>query len=149
MLLAFFAAVAMELGLVSSASYRFVDRRTRAERESHLREVRSDLSSLGLNQPRILNLSDLWITYSITDRCYVNDPVLYSILWEEGVLSNRHLIDSMMKQQYDLIIIPRNEGGARSSNRAWAEVTSAAENSYRVETLGAYRYLRPASPDSG
>jgi hypothetical protein len=147
-LLTFCMAVALELLLAPPYSCRFVDRRTGAERDNHIREVRSDLSRLGMNRPLILNLSDHWITYSITDCCYVNDPVLYSVLWEDGVLSKSKLIESIKDKKYDLIILSRKDGEVRSPAQVWAEAAAVADSSYGEETDGAYRYLRPACRDA-
>ena len=68
--------------------------------------ARKKARELGGPQPKVLNLLAPRITYEFADQAYLNDPYHYSLLWQDGKLSNRSLIAAIERRTFDLVLLP-------------------------------------------
>lgn len=100
----FFGAVDMVCS--KRLDYSFVDERIRTQRESHYKNVRNDIKALGFSNPSILNPFTHIYTYSITNTAYLNDPYLYMLLWQDGILEPTPLAQGISDGYFDIIMLP-------------------------------------------
>jgi hypothetical protein len=69
--------------------------------------IKQEMESIGVPaSPKILNLGQATHSLSVGWDLYLNDPVLYMLLWNNGVLSNRSLLKTIDEGYFDLIAVP-------------------------------------------
>lgn len=68
--------------------------------------ARQKARELGGPEPKVLNFVAPRITYEFADQAYLNDPYHYSLLWQDGKLSNRSLIAAIERRTFDLVLLP-------------------------------------------
>ena len=61
---------------------------------------------LGGQHAKVLNLLAPRVRYEFADQAYLNDPYHYSLLWQDGKLSNRSLIAAIERRAFDLVLLP-------------------------------------------
>jgi hypothetical protein len=106
LLLAFIFFSGVDIGCSKRFNYSFVDEAIIAQRNSYYKKVKDDIKSLGLSNPSILNLFTHMHTYSITDTAYLNDPYLYMLLFQDGVLDSTPLAQCISDSYFDVIMLP-------------------------------------------
>jgi len=70
--------------------------------------IRNEIAALGIpSPPKILNLAQTTHSLSVGWDLYINDPILYSLLWNTGKLSNRSVLKAIDQGYFDVIALPR------------------------------------------
>jgi hypothetical protein len=102
--------------------------------ESRIGELRHELEALGYDEPLLLIPNTHRLGPALTARPTLNDPLLYRLLWRDGILDLDDMIASIDAQVYDVIMLPISERlmdpltprGLRSAIDRSYEVTRAA-----------------------
>lgn len=77
-------------------------------RPERFQRIKREMESLGIpSSPRVLNLAQTTHSLSVGWDLYLNDPVLYMLLWRNGGLSNRSLLAAIDDGYFDLVALPR------------------------------------------
>jgi hypothetical protein len=71
-------------------------------------KIKNEIESLKIpSSPKILNLADPRQSLSVGWDLYLNDPFLYSILWNTRALSNRAILQVIDQGYFDLIVLQK------------------------------------------
>jgi hypothetical protein len=91
------------------------------------------------NPLRILNMGAASTYFDWPGETSVNDPFLYSLLWEHGILKPDSMIRELQSQTYDLVVF-RNDAMLASSGRGdgLGRIMKALRSSYRPAGQGAF-----------
>jgi hypothetical protein len=112
-------ACVADLATARTLQYSWVDPETFDKRTTYYAMLREEVESLGFDNPSVLSFfirddnRNLLIfgqskTYMITDQASLNDPFLYSLLWEDDILEIEPLVGAIKARWFDLILIPKN-----------------------------------------
>jgi hypothetical protein len=83
------------------------------QQPDRFQKIKNEMESLKIpSSPKILNLADFRHSLSVGWDLYLNDPFLYSILWNTRALSNRAILQVIDQGYFDLVVLQK---GARSS----------------------------------
>jgi hypothetical protein len=88
---------------------------------------------------RVLNLAGASTFFDWPGETSVNDPYLYSLLWERGVLKPGAMIQALSTQTYDIVVF-RNDAVLVASDRGdgMAEIMKAVREFYRPAGRGVF-----------
>jgi len=56
--------------------------------------------------PKFLNLVSHVDGYLLSEQVYLNDPYLYGLLWEHGILSPEPVASAIARGEFDLVAVP-------------------------------------------
>ena len=115
---------AADLARAPRSDYSFTDRTTSQAHTSRLRETAAAIRSLGTAEPRILNLAQASLSHPLPGEICVNDPYLYSLLLASGQLSPRAIIDSVMRHEFDGILVSKLPSRPVFPRAVWDAVES-------------------------
>jgi hypothetical protein len=96
-----------DLAWAPRVDYSFTDDARSQAHTSQLGEAAAAIRSLGIAEPRILNLASVNLSYPLPGEICVNDPYLYSLLLASGKLSPRSIIESVERGEFDGILVSR------------------------------------------
>ncbi len=122
--------------------------------DQDLDRVRYEVESLGVRDPRVLNLARFlahtvkprpgevegWRGYLDPRVTAVNDSLLYRILWRTGVLPPEALRDAIMRREFDVILVPHDVPTGDSTPPHLRVVVEAVLARYRLARDGEYLY---------
>ena len=102
----------------------------------------------GAKPLRVLNLAGASTFFDWPGQTSVNDPYLYTLLWERGILKPDSMIRELRSQRYhfvvfrsDAILVPADRGDGM------AQIMKALQESYRRAGYGVFlQYWVPAAP---
>jgi hypothetical protein len=149
---------AAELGLAKRDGYAFTTRAMALAAADRLASVRREIGTLGPADARVLNLAKAFrlpvdsSAHRVKDSTYsyischsmsVNDPLLYDILWDTGVLPRDRLREPIEAHEFDVILLPTildDDGRVRLEKGG---VLEAVQRCYRLARTGTFRYFVP------
>jgi hypothetical protein len=83
------------------------------QQPDRFQKIKNEIESLKIpSSPKILNLADFRHSLSVGWDLYLNDPFLYSVLWNTRTLSNRAILQVIDQGYFDLVVLQK---GARPS----------------------------------
>ncbi|MCD4716189.1 MAG: hypothetical protein K8R45_05540 [Desulfobacterales bacterium] len=103
---AFVLCSSIELQSAERADYSFSNKNIIAIKTAYYQQMNREIDSLGIDEPKILDIFTHIHGYSISDTLYLNDPFLYKILWEKGVLDVKPMVESIRERYFDIIMLP-------------------------------------------
>jgi hypothetical protein len=78
---------------------------------ANFQKIKGEMESLKIpSAPKILNLAYPFHSLSVGWDLYLNDPFLYSLLWNTGTLSNRSMLYAIDQNYFDLIVLRKGAG---------------------------------------
>jgi hypothetical protein len=84
------------------------------QQPDRFQKIKNEMDSLKIpSSPKILNLADFRHSLSVGWDLYLNDPFLYSILWNTRALSNQSILRTIEQGYFDLVVL--NKGVNRKS----------------------------------
>ncbi len=139
----------VDLFIAVPTDYAVTDALRRPRRQAVDDEMRADIVAMAGDEARVLNLWTPIHTYSIQQHSYVNDTLLYRILWNEGVLAVEPMLELLREQHFDVVLMPRgltrdtpllDEHGELA--RPLTTIVQAAFDAYTPHAQdGQYQYL--------
>jgi len=103
---AFVLCSMIELQIAERSDYSFAGKDAAPAATAYYRQMNQAIDALGFDAPKILNIFSHIHGYSISDRLYLNDPFVYRLLWENGTLDIKPMIDSIRERYFDVIMVP-------------------------------------------
>jgi hypothetical protein len=109
------------------------------------RKIKREMESLKIPlSPKILNPVEPHHALSVGWDLYVNDPALYSLLWNTRTLSNRSMLRAIDRDYFDLIVLER---GSRSNSvpdsTPFSEVYKKIFDRYELKAEYTFAYYVP------
>jgi hypothetical protein len=87
---------------------------TGIHRLEDFQKIKGEMERLNIPpKPKILNLINPFHSLSVGWDLNLNDPFLYSLLWDTGALSNRSMLDAIDQNYFDLIVLRKGAGRRR------------------------------------
>ncbi len=116
--------------------------------EEHLDRVRAEVESLGIREPKILNLArvvrrqpdrmeDAYLDPRVIA---VNDSFQYMSLWWDGTLSPEPLRDAVLRRQFDVVLVPCDFALHYHPAPNLRGVVAAVKTGYHLARGGEYHY---------
>ena len=145
-------AMITELLLATPTDYCMVGPRRQMAVNFHLQLAARQLQGVPIDRGKVLNLTeDGWATFTIGNTAHVNDPLLYTILYENNLLSVEPLCAAIRRREYDLILLPKGDPPKWLDRVPWGQVLDAVAESYfrrsvpdrAEEAAGVLAYLIP------
>jgi hypothetical protein len=138
-----------EFQISERSNYAFPALAIRDQIGTRIGELRRELEALGYDEPLLLIPNTHRLGPALTARPTLNDPLLYRLLWRDGILDLDDMIASIDAQVYDVIMLP-------ISDRSLDPLTprgllSAIDRSYEVARASAgqrFFVRRARTPDS-
>jgi hypothetical protein len=91
----------------------------------------AEMASLEWRDPKVLNLLMPRVTYDFGRDAYLNDCFHYRLLWRDGKLSPRSLIEALRRHAFDCVILPEDGfTGERAENPALGQIVDAVREYY-------------------
>jgi hypothetical protein len=111
--------------------------------------IKREMESLNIpSSPRVLNLVLTTHSLSVGWDLYLNDPILYPVLWNTGTLSNRSLLAAIDDGYFDLIALPRGSR-PRPEPRQLTPVQQVYQHvfdRYQLKSESTFAYYLPRNP---
>jgi hypothetical protein len=151
-LLAFVSLFVLDYVRVSADRHTLLPGRRLSETNRFIDQLRAEVAALEGPRRRILFPPYMSpnFAYSLDAPVYVNDPVLYSLLWTEGKLSVDPFIESVGSGYFDVVVLPPDEDVSRprySFHAGTDRFYEAVRRRYRLERTGLFQYhVRRAAP---
>jgi hypothetical protein len=151
-LVAFVLLFALDCVRVPADRHTLLPGRRLSETNRFIDQLRAEVAALDGPKRRILFPPYMSpnFAYSLDGPVYVNDPVLYSLLWTEGKLSVDPFIESVGSGYFDVIVLPSDEDVRRPRYGFHAGTDrfyEALRRRYRLERTGLFQYhVRRAAP---
>lgn len=144
-LLALVSLFILDYVRVPADGYTLLPGRRLAETNRFIDQLRAEVAALDGPKGRILFPPYMSpnFAYSLGGPVYVNDPVLYSLLWREGKLSVDSFIESVASGYFDLVVVPPDEDLRRprySFHAGTDRFYEALRRRYRLERTGLFQY---------
>ena len=137
----FLACCVYEFTMVEPTEYSFANKITRPKLLGLFENIRRNITSLEIENPKILNLFSHRETFFVTDRVdiekvFVNDPGGYRVFWEEGKIDAQPMIDSLHNQSYDVILLRNGTKPRRQNPNPYDKILEAVFANYRLANSG-------------
>jgi hypothetical protein len=102
----------------------------------------------GLNipaSPKVLNLAQTTHSLSVGWDLYLNDPVLYNVLWNTGKLSNQSLLTAIDNGYFDVIALPAGSHPLREGpgSSPFRQVYQKVFDRYEIKSEATFGYYVP------
>ena len=137
------ALCVMQFLFANELDYSFASDATKKKRARDYESMRSDIASLGIADPVILNPFSHRHTYSLSPRGCVNDHFLYRHLWKDGILDIQTMISTVVHQQYDVIMVPEKIVKSMQAGplpgvygQVYGDLMQEVSNTYRIGQTG-------------
>jgi 4-amino-4-deoxy-L-arabinose transferase-like glycosyltransferase len=151
-LLAFVSLFVLDCVRIPAERHTLLPVRRLSETNRFIDHLRAEVAALDGPKRRILFPPYMSpnFAYSLGGPVYVNDPVLYSLLWREGKLSVDSFIESVASGYFDVVVVPPDEDLSRprySFHAGTDRFYEALQRRYRLERTGLFQYhVRRAAP---
>jgi len=118
----------------------------------HLQLAARQLAGVEFDRGKALNLTeDGWATYAIGSDAHMNDPLLYTILYETGSLSVEPLLAALKERRFDLVLLPRGDPPKWLAREPWNAVLDTLAERYQMhrvadpanDAVGVLAYMIP------
>lgn len=96
--------IAFEFWHTDERKYNFASAKDRYVKQQYINNVKNEVNDLISKKCQVLNLASNILSFELQDEPILNDPILYSILWETRVLSINPLLKNIVNQEFNLIL---------------------------------------------
>jgi len=142
----------VELAVIHPPEY-YLQREHARSSEELLDRIRHEFESLGVREPRVLNVSRVvWQPLERMQEAYLeprfvalNDSFLYNFVWGAGMVSPEPLRDAVMRREFDVVLVPRGLVIDDSTPRHLRRVVEAVRTRYLFTRSGVYDYYLKGS----
>lgn len=114
--------------------------------QQRFERIKREIESLNIaTSPKILNLAQATHSLSVGWDLYLNDPILYSVLWDTAKLSNRPLMTAIDNGYFDIIALPAGSRPLSASGQLSAaqQVYQEVFARYALKSESTFSYYIP------
>lgn len=97
--------VVLEIKMAERSDYSLTTREDSIAMVEYIRQVKEEIREVMPQRGEILNLALGQLAFELQKDPVLNDPILYSILWETGVLNINQLIACVVDQKFGVIML--------------------------------------------
>jgi hypothetical protein len=133
--------VALEFAFTKRSDYSFTTREKTVRMIKRIDQVKREIRELHPRDGKILNLVWAGFTFEVQESPVMNDLYLYSILWNTGQLSIRPIMNNIIKQDFDIIILRKDQYLRKVLKTPYDYLIRTILTCYELKSANTHYYL--------